>query len=56
MGLLSFIKDAGEKLFGIGQAKAAQEAVVLYEKFNRQTPGAFDSQLAIAKRVLAGLA
>ena len=27
MGLLSFIKDAGEKLFGIGQAKAAQEAV-----------------------------
>jgi len=27
MGLISFIKDAGEKLFGIGQAKAAQEAV-----------------------------
>lgn len=27
MGLLSFIKDAGEKLFGIGEAKAAQEAV-----------------------------
>ncbi len=27
MGLMSFIKDAGEKLFGIGQAKAAQEAV-----------------------------
>jgi nucleoid-associated protein YgaU len=27
MGLLSFIKDAGEKLLGIGQAKAAQAAV-----------------------------
>ena len=27
MGLLGFIKDAGEKLFGIGQAKAAEEAV-----------------------------
>jgi len=27
MGLMSFIKDAGEKLFGIGQAKAAQEVV-----------------------------
>ena len=27
MGLLSFIKDAGEKLFGKGEAKAAQEAV-----------------------------
>lgn len=26
MGLLSFIKDAGEKLFGRGEAKAAQEA------------------------------
>jgi len=27
MGLLSFIKDAGEKLFGKGDAKAAQKAV-----------------------------
>jgi nucleoid-associated protein YgaU len=27
MGLLSFIKEAGEKLFGKGEAKAAQEAV-----------------------------
>ncbi|WP_309682000.1 peptidoglycan-binding protein LysM [Polaromonas sp.] len=26
MGMLSFIKEAGEKLFGRGQAKAAQEA------------------------------
>ncbi|MBN9426272.1 MAG: peptidoglycan-binding protein LysM [Burkholderiales bacterium] len=26
MGLLSFIKDAGEKLFGSGQAQAAQKA------------------------------
>ncbi|MBX3679873.1 peptidoglycan-binding protein LysM [Cognatazoarcus halotolerans] len=26
MGLFSFIKDAGEKLFGSGEAKAAQEA------------------------------
>ncbi len=26
MGLLSFIKEAGEKLFGTGEAKAAQEA------------------------------
>ena len=26
MGLLSFIKEAGEKLFGKGEAKAAQEA------------------------------
>ena len=25
MGLLSFIKDAGEKLFGSGEAKAAQD-------------------------------
>ena len=25
MGMFSFIKEAGEKLFGIGQAKAAQE-------------------------------
>ena len=27
MGLISFIKEAGEKLFGKGEAKAAQEAV-----------------------------
>lgn len=27
MGLFSFIKDAGEKLFGVGEAKAAVEAV-----------------------------
>lgn len=27
MGLMSFIKDAGEKLFGKGEAKTAQEAV-----------------------------
>ncbi len=27
MGMLSFIKEAGEKLFGIGQAKAAEQAV-----------------------------
>jgi len=27
MGLMSFLKDAGEKLFGSGQAKAAQDAV-----------------------------
>lgn len=27
MGLMSFVKEAGEKLFGKGQAKAAQEAV-----------------------------
>jgi nucleoid-associated protein YgaU len=27
MGLLSFIKEAGEKLLGIGEAKAAQETV-----------------------------
>jgi nucleoid-associated protein YgaU len=27
MGLMSFIKEAGEKLFGIGQAKAAEAAV-----------------------------
>ena len=26
MGLFSFIKDAGEKLFGTGEAKAAQDA------------------------------
>ena len=26
MGLMSFIKEAGEKLFGRGEAKAAQEA------------------------------
>jgi hypothetical protein len=26
MGLFSFIKEAGEKLFGAGEAKAAQEA------------------------------
>jgi len=26
MGLMSFLKDAGEKLFGSGQAKAAQDA------------------------------
>ena len=25
MGLFSFIKEAGEKLFGIGEAKAAEE-------------------------------
>jgi nucleoid-associated protein YgaU len=28
MGLMSFIKEAGEKLFGKGEAKAAQDAVV----------------------------
>ncbi len=27
MGLMSFLKEAGEKLFGHGEAKAAQEAV-----------------------------
>ena len=27
MGLMSFMKDAGEKLFGIGHAKAAEAAV-----------------------------
>ena len=27
MGLMSFIRDAGEKLFGIGEAKAAETAV-----------------------------
>ena len=27
MGLMSFLKEAGEKLFGRGEAKAAQEAV-----------------------------
>jgi nucleoid-associated protein YgaU len=27
MGLLSFIKEAGEKLFGIGEAQAAEQAV-----------------------------
>ena len=27
MGMLSFIKEAGEKLFGTGQAKAAEQAV-----------------------------
>jgi nucleoid-associated protein YgaU len=27
MGLMSFIKEAGEKLFGIGEAKAAEAAV-----------------------------
>ena len=27
MGLMSFIRDAGEKLFGIGEAKAAEAAV-----------------------------
>ena len=27
MGLMSFMKEAGEKLFGKGEAKAAQEAV-----------------------------
>ncbi|MBK9132912.1 MAG: peptidoglycan-binding protein LysM [Betaproteobacteria bacterium] len=26
MGLMSFLKDAGEKLLGVGQAKAAQQA------------------------------
>jgi hypothetical protein len=26
MGLMSFMKEAGEKLFGRGEAKAAQEA------------------------------
>jgi len=25
MGMFSFIKEAGEKLFGIGEAKASQE-------------------------------
>ena len=28
MGLMSFLKEAGEKLFGRGEAKAAQDAVV----------------------------
>ena len=27
MGLMSFLKEAGEKLFGRGEAKAAQDAV-----------------------------
>jgi hypothetical protein len=27
MGLMSFIKEAGEKLFGKGEAKAAEAAV-----------------------------
>ena len=29
MGLMSFIKEAGEKLFGKGDAKAAEEAAAI---------------------------
>lgn len=32
MGLFSFIKDAGEKLLGIGEAKAAEEAQATADK------------------------
>ncbi|MBL8327771.1 MAG: peptidoglycan-binding protein LysM [Rubrivivax sp.] len=47
MGLMSFIKEAGEKLFGRGEAKAAQEAVQA-----APTPEAIAAMSAAAGRAI----
>jgi nucleoid-associated protein YgaU len=46
MGMLSFIKDAGQKLFGVGEAHAAQAAVAAApteENIKRMSDAAGDS-------------
>ncbi len=48
MGLMSFIKEAGEKLFGRGEAKAAQEAVAA-----APTPEAIAAMSAAAGKAIA---
>jgi nucleoid-associated protein YgaU len=48
MGLMSFIKEAGEKLFGRGEAKAAQEAVQA-----APTPEAIAAMSAAAGKAIA---
>ena len=40
MGLLDFVKDAGEKLFGSGKAKALMEAAVVPESPQPARPSA----------------
>ncbi len=48
MGLMSFIKEAGEKLFGRGEAKAAQEAVAA-----APTPEAIAAMSAAAGKAIS---
>lgn len=48
MGLMSFFKEAGEKLFGKGEAKAAQEAVKA-----APTPEAIAAMSAAAGKAIA---
>jgi nucleoid-associated protein YgaU len=48
MGLMSFIKEAGEKLFGRGEAKAAQDAVQA-----APTPEAIAAMSAAAGKAIA---
>jgi nucleoid-associated protein YgaU len=43
MGLFSFIKDAGEKLLGIGEAKAAEEAQASADKVTAANQAAADA-------------
>jgi nucleoid-associated protein YgaU len=57
MGLLSFIKEAGEKLFGRGEVKAAQDRAAAEPSAENQAAAAAAASLAIADHVRAqGLA
>jgi nucleoid-associated protein YgaU len=62
MGLISFIKDAGEKLFGKGEAKAAQEAAAKeasaenLERLNRAAGDAIATYIGTMGLNVSGLA
>jgi nucleoid-associated protein YgaU len=62
MGLISFFKDAGEKLFGKGEAKAAQEAAAKeasaenLERLNRTAGDAIATYIGTMGLNVAGLA
>ena len=61
MGLMSFIKEAGEKLFGVGEAKAAQAAVESapspenIAKLNEAAGKAIEDYVVAMKLDVAGL-
>lgn len=62
MGLLTFIKDAGEKLFGKGEAKAAQETAkqeptpVNVDEANRKAGEAIEAYIRAQNLDATGLA
>mgnify|MGYP003467116534 FL=1 len=53
MGLLSFFKDAGEKLFGKGQAQAAQQAAAADPSPEKQAAANAAAAKAIADYIRA---